>query len=111
MGGLRKRPVLYDDTADPHGATPGTLVREEDDEVCTLPEQYYSRPDWTPEQRLQEAVLKDAVDRYRSGEWMEMEWFEEGDSSYPFSAAAICRSLGLDLDAVLCKLKGGGKDL
>lgn len=76
-----------------------------------LPAQYFRVPglgSLQPEKRLMLAVLEDAVTLYLRGPAFApdaADWFASDDTSWPYSFANLCDSLGLDRDAVRSALR------
>lgn len=71
-----------------------------------LPEQYHHQvAERTPEQYLQEAVLKDAVRRFRKGSRLATEWFAGLRGHDGFTFPDICESLGIPQDTFLRLLR------
>jgi hypothetical protein len=90
--------------------TVGGLLTDE----VVLPEQWEApHREWSPEQRLAHAVLKDAIDcalRARplrggamaagSGAALAWEWIESAEAEWPFAFVSICDVLGLSVGAL-----------
>jgi len=79
-------------------------------------------PSYSTEQRLQCAVLLQAVADYRGQRAIigddslaiqrdALRWFRSERDRGPFSFAAVCESLGLDADYVRERLDGSGADV
>ena len=82
-----------------------------------LAEQLHHPRQWSPWQRLMEAVLQDAVEQYqhhkmfptRKGAFLFREvaaWFASEDERYIFSFVNICHALGLDVGYVRAGVRG-----
>jgi len=75
---------------------------------AVLPDQY-NQPvtEFTPEQELMQAVLLDAVRRYRKGSKEARRWVSAAPSQYLYSFTTICTTLGLDADTIRRRLEEG----
>jgi len=75
---------------------------------AVLPDQYNHRSaEFTPEQCLMEAVLLDAIRRYRKGSKEARRWIEAPPSSFLYSFSTICTALGIAADTLRRRLEKG----
>lgn len=75
---------------------------------AVLPDQYNQQSaEFTPEQRLMEATLLDAIRRYRKGSKEARRWIAEPPSAHLYSFTTICTTLGIYADTLRRRLEKG----
>jgi len=75
---------------------------------AVLPDQY-NQPviEFTPEQELMQAVLLDAIRRFRKSSKEARRWVLAPPSEYLYSFTTICTTLGIDADTLRRRLEEG----
>jgi hypothetical protein len=75
---------------------------------AVLPDQYNQRSaEFTPEQCLMEAVLLDAIRRYRKGSKEARRWVAAPEDFFLYSFKNICTTLGIAADTLRRRLEKG----
>lgn len=75
---------------------------------AVLPDQYNQAvTEFTPEQELMQAVLLDAIRRFRKGSKEARRWVASPEATYLFSFINICTTLGLDAATLRRRLEEG----
>lgn len=72
---------------------------------AVLPDQYTeTATDWTPEQRLMEAVLLDALRRFRKASKEATRWLFGPPTAGLYDFTNVCTTLGLDAETIRRRL-------
>ena len=75
---------------------------------AVLPDQYNQQSaEFTPEQQLMEAVLLDAIRRYRKGSKEAARWLAAPEDYFLYSFKNICTTLGIPADTLRRRLEKG----
>lgn len=75
---------------------------------AVLPDQYNLQiAEFTPEQELMQAVLIDAIRRFRKGSKESQRWVASPDFVYLYSFINICTTLGIDAVTLRRRLEEG----